>query len=73
MEESYRGLNAVRDTALEVRRARQAGVMVLGVYTGRERDLPAEKLIYGVDFAYIRDINRFSEIVIKYIRQIITI
>ncbi|MGL4282388.1 MAG: nitric oxide reductase activation-like protein, partial [Eubacterium aggregans] len=73
MEESYRGLNAVRDTALEVRRARQAGVMVLGVYTGRERDIPAEKLIYGVDFAYIRDINRFSEIVIKYIRQIITI
>ncbi|MEG1432096.1 nitric oxide reductase activation-like protein [Eubacterium sp.] len=73
MEESYRGINAVRDTALEVRRARQAGIMVLGVYTGRERDLPAEKLIYGVDFAYIRDINRFSEIVIKYIRQIITI
>jgi len=31
----------------------------------------AEKLIYGKDFAYIKNINRFSEIVIKYLKQII--
>ena len=66
------GATAVRDTAIEVRRARQQGIMVLGVFTGKERDLPAEKLIYGKDFAYIKDINRFADLVIKYLKQVIT-
>lgn len=72
LEEAYRGATAVRDTAIEVRRARQQGIMVLGVFTGKERDLPAEKLIYGKDFAYIKDINRFADLVIKYLKQVIT-
>ncbi|MEG1185083.1 MAG: nitric oxide reductase activation-like protein [Eubacterium sp.] len=72
LEESYRGKIAIRDTAIEVRRARQAGIMVLGVFTGKEKDLGAEKLIYGKDFTYIKDINRFADIVIKYLKQIIT-
>jgi len=55
-----------------VRLARQQGILVLGVFTGKEQDLMAEKLIYGKDFAYIKDINRFSEMVIKYLKQIIT-
>ena len=45
--------------------------MVLGVFTGKEQDLMAEKLIYGKDFAYIKDINRFADLVIKYLKQII--
>lgn len=72
MEEAYRGAAGVRDTAIEVRRARQAGLMVLGVFTGREADLGAEKLIYGKDFAYTKDISRFADIVIKYLKQIIS-
>lgn len=72
LEEAYRGAKAIRDTAIEVRRARQQGIMVLGVFTGKAKDLPAEKLIYGKDFAYIKDINRFADLVIKYLKQIIS-
>lgn len=68
---AYRGRVAIDDTAREVRLARQQGILVLGVFTGKEQDLMAEKLIYGKDFAYIKDINRFSEMVIKYLKQII--
>jgi len=68
---AYRGRVAIEDTAREVRTARQQGILVLGVFTGKEQDLIAEQLIYGKDFAYIKDINRFSEMVIKYLKQII--
>ncbi|NLN98203.1 MAG: nitric oxide reductase activation-like protein [Eubacteriaceae bacterium] len=68
----YRGREAIVDTAMEVRRARQQGVMVLGVFTGREKDLKAEKMIYGKDFVYIKNIDRFADMVIRYIKQIIT-
>jgi hypothetical protein len=72
LNQAYQGMNAVRDTALEVRRARQAGLMVLGIFTGSRRDLPAEKLIYGNDFFFIEDIRRFAETAIQYIKRIIT-
>ncbi len=68
----YRGREAIIDTAIEVRRARQQGIMVLGVFTGRESDLKAEKMIYGKDFAYIKNIDRFADMVIRYLKQIIT-
>lgn len=71
LAEAYRGRVAIADTAREVRFARQQGIMVLGVFTGKEQDLMAEKLIYGKDFAYIKDINRFADLVIKYLKQII--
>jgi hypothetical protein len=71
LQASYRGRVAIDDTAREVRLARQQGILVLGVFTGKEQELGAEKLIYGKDFAYIKDINRFSEMVIKYLKQII--
>ncbi|AFA47177.1 cobaltochelatase CobT-related protein [Acetobacterium woodii] len=72
LTEAYRGRVAISDTAREVRSARQQGIMILGVFTGKEQDLMAEKLIYGKDFAYIKDINRFADMVIKYLKQIIT-
>ena len=56
----YQGKYAVRDTGTEVRRLRNLGVSVLGVFAGEEKDLEAEKKIFGRDFAYIRDISRFS-------------
>lgn len=62
-EQDYKGIKAIKDTAAEVRKARMKGIAVLGVFTGDEEDLEAEKLIYGKDFAYIHSIERFSDIV----------
>ena len=45
------------------------GVSVLGVFAGEEKDLPAEKKIFGKDFAYIRDIGNFSKIVGRYLTK----
>lgn len=65
----YHGDYAVRDTGTEVRRLRNLGVSVLGVFAGEEKDLEAEKKIFGRDFAYIRDISRFSRIVGSYLNK----
>ena len=65
----YQGKYAVRDTGREVRRLRNLGVSVLGVFAGEEKDLEAEKKIFGRDFAYIRDISRFSRIVGSYLNK----
>ena len=70
-EMAYRGAVGVRDAASEVRRARQKGILVLGVFTGKEIDLEAERLIYGKDFIYTKDIERFSDIVSMYLKKII--
>lgn len=64
---SYQGDLAVRDTGVEVRRLRNMGVAVLGVFVGEEQDLEAEKKIFGKDFAYIRDMNNFSLVVGQYL------
>jgi hypothetical protein len=70
-EMSYKGAVGIKDTAKEVRRARQQGILVLGVYTGKESDLEAERLIYGKDFIYTKDIERFSDIVSMYLKKVI--
>ena len=70
-EMAYRGVVGVRDAANEVRKARQNGILVLGVFTGKETDLEAERLIYGKDFIYTKDIERFSDIVSMYLKKII--
>lgn len=69
---SYSGGIAMADTAKEVRIARHQGVSVLGVFTGDERDLDAEKHIYGKDFVYTRTINHFADIVITYLKRVIS-
>lgn len=68
---AYSGGAAIGDTAKEVRIARQRGVLVLGIFTGNERDLPAEKLIYGKDFIYTREVRHFADIVAAYLKRII--
>lgn len=69
--EPYRGDYAIADTAFEVRKLRQQGIAVLGVFAGEEQDLPAERRIFGKDFAYIRDITGFAHSVGRYlIKQI---
>ncbi len=70
-EASYKGIVGVKDTALEVRKARKQGILVLGVFTGKESDLEWEKIIYGKDFIYTKNIERFSDIVAMYLKKII--
>ncbi|MDE7319290.1 MAG: nitric oxide reductase activation protein, partial [Lachnospiraceae bacterium] len=65
----YTGDAAVKDTAFEVRRARALGISVFGIFAGSYEDTPAEKRIFGKDFAYIRDISNFSQIVGAYLRR----
>ncbi|MDO4491475.1 MAG: VWA domain-containing protein [Lachnospiraceae bacterium] len=64
---SYEGRAAVLDTGTEVRRLRQMGVSVLGVFVGNEAELSAERKIFGKDFAYIRSIDTFSKVVGRYL------
>lgn len=67
----YYGDYAVKDTAFEVRKLRSNGVCVLGVFTGQEKELMAEKKIFGKDFAYIRNIEGFSKVVGRYLRKLL--
>lgn len=69
--QTYSGEYAVRDTAFEVRSLRSSGVYVLGVFTGQEKDLAAEKMIFGKDFAYIRNIQNFSKVVSGYLQRLL--
>ncbi|NLM53164.1 MAG: nitric oxide reductase activation-like protein, partial [Firmicutes bacterium] len=67
----YKGITALKDTAREVRRARNEGILVFGVYTGREEELYAEKYIYGKDFFYVKNIERISDIAGMFLRRVI--
>jgi nitric oxide reductase activation protein len=71
-EMSYKGAVGVKDTASEVRKARSNNIKVLGVFTGKEDSIEAERLIYGKDFIYTKNIDNFSEIVSTYLKKIIS-
>ena len=60
---------AVKDTASEIRKLRNRNIAVLGVFAGEEEDLPAEKKIFGKDFAYIHDISGFAHVVGRYLEK----
>ena len=45
---------------------------MLGVFAGEEEDLAAEKKIFGKDFAYIRDLSGFANVVGHYLKKQIT-
>ncbi len=68
---TYAGRYAVQDTAYEVRKLRGSGVCVLGIFTGKEQELMAEKTIFGKDFTYIRNISGFSRVAAGYLRRLI--
>lgn len=65
----YQGEEAVRDTALVVRNLRNKGIIVLGIFSGNEEDVGSEKKIYGKDFAYIRELRSFSNVVGRYLKR----
>ncbi|QQK07353.1 hypothetical protein [Miniphocaeibacter halophilus] len=63
--------DAIKDSSKEVFLSRNSDNIVLGVFTGEEEDLPSEKKIYGNDFAYISNINRFSDIVGSFLKNVL--
>ena len=65
-KEAYCTEFAVKDTATEVRKLRNKRIAVLGVFAGEEQ---AEKKIFGRDFAYIRDIGNFANVVGRYLKR----
>lgn len=69
LETEYTGSFAVKDTAIEVRRARDFGIAVLGVFTGEEEDLVAVQKIYGRNFAHIQDTDQFARVVGMFIKH----
>ena len=69
--EDYEGEEAIKDTAQEVFNAKMRSNNVLGVFTGEDEDLEAEKKIYGKDFAYIKNLDRFSHIIGFYLEQLL--
>ena len=61
--EDYASDLGVEDTAVEVHRARMAGIDVLCVFTGEDPELPNARKIYGQDFARIRSLDLFADTV----------
>ena len=54
--------------AREVYSLRSKGIAVMGIFAGEEEALPAEKQIFGNEFAYIRKISDFSNVVGRYLK-----
>lgn len=70
-EREYKDKFAEIDTSIEFRKLEQNDIFPLAIFTGDEEDLIGMKKIYGNNFAYIKDIDRFASIIIKYIKQVI--
>lgn len=64
---SYDEMRALTDTAHEVRKLRAEGVSVLCIFTGTDDQLPSARMVYGQDFARIRDFSLFADTVGKLI------
>lgn len=62
-QDQYTGLNAINDTAFEIRNLKNDEISVLGVFTGDEEDVENAKLIYNKDFVRITNLENFSKIV----------
>lgn len=70
-ERPYKDKFAEIDTSIEFRKLEQNDIYPLAIFTGNEEDLPSMKKIYGNNFAYIKDLNRFSSIITQYIKRVI--
>lgn len=65
---AYTGELAISDTAHQVRLIRNKGISVLGIFTGVQEDIKAQQKIFGTDFAYIKNVNRFADVVAKFLK-----
>ncbi|MBR1455790.1 MAG: hypothetical protein IJ594_01350 [Oscillospiraceae bacterium] len=59
----------IRDTALEVRRAKADGIAVICVFTGNDEDVQSARTVYGRDFARIRSLDQLADTVGKLIQN----
>ncbi len=71
LDKQYKDRYAEIDTAIEFRKLEQDGILTLAIFTGAEEDLISMKKIYGSNFAYIKDIQRFSSIISQYLKKVI--
>ncbi|NLJ57434.1 MAG: hypothetical protein GX339_01145 [Tissierellia bacterium] len=62
-QREYSSTIAVKDTAKEVRKGLKQGVSILCVFTGKDKDIPSVKKIYGKNFVRIKTIEKFAETV----------
>ena len=61
---------AVDDVAKIVRWIRGKGIAVFGIYVGGiERTLQQERYMYGSDFAHIKNMSNFSDVVGRYLHK----
>lgn len=65
----YDTVEGLKDTAVEVRNARADGISVMCIFTGEDEDLQSAKMVYGRDFARIRDFSMFARTVGTLIRD----
>ena len=65
----YENQAGIRDTALEVRRARSDGIAVVCIFTGDDEDIPSAKLVYGKDFVRIQSFDRLADAVGRLIQN----
>ena len=59
----YEARAGIRDTAMEVRRARADGIAVVCIFTGDDEDVPSAKLVYGKDFVRIQNFDLLADTV----------
>ncbi|MCL6639433.1 MAG: hypothetical protein K6T80_07125 [Firmicutes bacterium] len=62
---------AVKDTALAVREAEKKNVGVIGLYFGRESDLPRARMIYN-NLIYVRDISVLPLVLARVVKKVIS-
>ncbi|MCC8027964.1 MAG: hypothetical protein LIP16_21980 [Clostridium sp.] len=61
--QEYERRAGIEDAAQEVRRLKQKGIRVVGVFYGPDRDLEGARAIYGSSFARIRDAGQLADTV----------
>lgn len=67
----YKGEPAIKDSAMQVRYARNHGIKVFGIFYGEEEEVSAMKSIYGNHFAYIKSPEHFSDIIAFYLKLLL--
>ena len=65
----YEARAGIRDTAMEVRRARADGIAVVCIFTGDDEDVPSAKLVYGKDFVRIQNFDLLADTVGRLIQN----
>lgn len=59
----YTGDLGIQNAAMEVRALQHRGVSVICVFTGKDEAIPAAHTIYGRNFARIRSLEQFADVV----------